>query len=67
MSATILVNGVERVVTATNIADLLRDENVDTARSSRLPSAGRWCRSKWDGAAINPGDDIEIVSPAPGG
>ena len=69
MSATILVNGVERVVTATNIADLLRDENVDpAARFLAVAINGAVVpRSKWDGATINSGDDIEIVSPAPGG
>ena len=69
MSATILVNGVEKASTATNIADLLRDENVDpAARFLAVAINGAVVpRSKWDGVAINPGDDIEIVSPAPGG
>ena len=69
MSATILVNGVEKAATATNIADLLRDENVDpAARFLAVAINGAVVpRSKWDGVAINPGDDIEIVSPAPGG
>ena len=69
MSATILVNGVEKAATSTNIADLLRNENVDpAARFLAVAINGAVVpRSKWDGVAINPGDDIEIVSPAPGG
>ncbi len=69
MSATISVNGVEKAATATNIADLLRDENVDpVARFLAVAINGAVVpRSQWDGAAINPGDVIEIVSPAPGG
>ncbi len=69
MSATISVNGVEKAVTATNIADLLRDENVDpAARFLAVAINGAVVpRSQWDGARINSGDDVEIVSPAPGG
>ena len=69
MSETISVNGVEKAVTATNIADLLRDENVDpAARFLAVAINGAVVpRSQWDGATINSGDDIEIVSPAPGG
>tara|TARA_Y100000766_G_scaffold272344_1_gene272081 strand:- start:109 stop:318 length:210 start_codon:yes stop_codon:yes gene_type:complete len=69
MSATISVNGVEKTATATTIADLLRDENVDPAvRFLAVAINGAVVpRSKWDGAAIKSGDDIEIVSPAPGG
>ena len=69
MSATFSVNGVEKAATATNIADLLRDENVDpAARFLAVAINGAVVpRSKWDGATINSGDDIEIVSPAPGG
>ena len=69
MSATISVNGVEKAATATNIADLLRDENVDpAARFLAVAINGAVVpRSQWEGAVINPGDVIEIVSPAPGG
>ena len=69
MSATILVNGVEKAATATNIADLLRNENVDpAARFLAVAINGAVVpRSQWDGATINRGDNIEIVSPAPGG
>ena len=69
MSAKISVNGVEKAATAVTIADLLRDENMDpAARYLAVAINGAVVpRSKWDGAAINPGDDIEIVSPAPGG
>lgn len=69
MSATISVNGVEKAATATTIADLLRDENVDPgARFLAVAINGAVVpRSKWDGVEINPGDDVEIVSPAPGG
>ena len=69
MSATISINGVEKAVTATNIADLLRDENVDpAARFLAVAINGAVVpRSQWDGATINSGDDVEIVSPAPGG
>ena len=69
MSAKISVNGVEKVATVSSIADLLRYENVDpSARFLAVAINGAVVpRSKWDGAVINPGDDIEIVSPAPGG
>ena len=69
MSATILVNGVEKAATATNIADLLRDENVDPAAQFLAVAINGAVvpRSQWDGARINSGDDVEIVSPAPGG
>ena len=69
MSATISVNGVEKAAAATNIADLLRDENVDpAARFLAVAINGAVVpRSQWDGATINSGDDVEIVSPAPGG
>lgn len=70
MSATISVNGVEKAAsTASTIAELLAAENVDpAARFLAVAINGAVVpRSKWDGAAINPGDAVEIVSPAPGG
>ncbi|MEE2688955.1 MAG: sulfur carrier protein ThiS [Pseudomonadota bacterium] len=69
MSATISVNGVEKAATATTIADLLRDEKVDLdARFLAVAINGAVVpRSRWEGAEIKPGDDIEIVRPAPGG
>ncbi len=69
MSATISVNGVEKAATATTIADLLRDEKVDLdARFLAVAINGAVVpRSRWEGVEIKPGDDIEIVRPAPGG
>ena len=69
MSATISVNGVEKAATATTIADLLRDEQVDLdARFLAVAINGAVVpRSRWEGVEIRPGDDIEIVRPAPGG
>jgi sulfur carrier protein len=70
MSGTISVNGEQKpAATATTIAELLITENVDPeARFLAVAINGTVVpRSKWDGAAINPGDAIEIVSPAPGG
>jgi len=69
MSATISVNGVEKAATATTIADLLRDENVnlDALFLAVAINGAVVPRSRWAGAEIKPGDDIEIVRPAPGG
>ena len=69
MSSTISVNGVEKAATATTIADLLQDEKVDLdARFLAVAINGAVVpRSRWEGAEIKPGDDIEIVRPAPGG
>jgi sulfur carrier protein len=70
MSANISVNGVEKLAaTALTIADLLVAENVDPcAQFLAVAINGAVIpRSKWDGAQINPGDAVEIVSPAPGG
>ena len=70
MSATISVNGETKPADdVTTIAELLASENVDpTARFLAVEiNCAVVPRSKWSGAAINPGDDIEIVSPAPGG
>ena len=69
MSAIISINGVEKAATATTIADLLRDEKVDLdARFLAVAINGAVVpRSRWGGAEIKPGDDIEIVRPAPGG
>ncbi|PPR63672.1 MAG: hypothetical protein CFH10_00452 [Alphaproteobacteria bacterium MarineAlpha4_Bin2] len=69
MSATISVNGLQKAATATTVFDLLREESIDPgARFLAVAINGTVVpRSKWDGAQINPGDDIEIVSAAPGG
>jgi len=70
MSTTISVNGVEKLAaTASTIADLLAAESVDPdARFLSIAINGAVIpRSKWDGAEINPGDAVELVSPAPGG
>jgi sulfur carrier protein len=70
MSTTIFVNGVEKsAAMASKIADLLAVENVDPgAQFLAVAINGAVIpRSKWDGVKINPGDAVEIVSPAPGG
>lgn len=70
MSATISVNGKEKAaLSVSTIAELLAAENVDPgARFLAVAINGAVVpRSKWDDAVINPGDAVEIVSPAPGG
>ena len=69
MSTIISVNGAQKATTVTTITDLLRDENIDLGvRFLAVAINGTVVpRSKWDSARINPGDDIEIVRPAPGG
>lgn len=69
MSATISVNGVEKEATASTVAELLRAENVDSgARFLAVAVNGAVVpRSTWQEAAIQPGDAVEIVRPAPGG
>ncbi len=69
MSQTVLVNGVERAVAPTTVTKLLRDENVDpAARFVAVAVNGVIVpRSSWGGAQVAPGDEVEIVRPAPGG
>ena len=69
MSGTISVNGEEKPSTVKTIAELLALEDVDPgARFLAIAINGVVVpRSEWAGMAINPGDAIEIVSPAPGG
>ena len=69
MSRTISVNGEEKPSTVKTIAELLASEDVDPgARFLAIAINGVVVpRSEWAGTAINSGDAIEIVSPAPGG
>lgn len=69
MSETITINGEEKTVAAATVIELLEAEAIDPAakfvavavNGSVVP------RRSWPDAAIKPGDDIEIVHPAPGG
>jgi sulfur carrier protein len=69
MSDTIKINGEDRTIAASTVIELLAAEQVDSAakfvavaiNGSVVP------RRSWPDAQIKPGDDIEIVSPAPGG
>lgn len=69
MSRTISVNGEEKPSTVKTIAELLASEDVDPgAQFLAIAINGVVVpRSEWASTAINPGDAIEIVSPAPGG
>ena len=69
MSETMRINGQDKSVAAATVLELLKAEEIDpaarfvavTVNGSVVP------RRSWPDAAIKPGDDIEIVRPAPGG
>ncbi|MCG8545496.1 MAG: sulfur carrier protein ThiS [Alphaproteobacteria bacterium] len=66
---TIRLNGEQRSVDATTLVELLRAESVDPdGRFVAVAVNGAVVpRSRWANAAVQDGDDIEIVAPAPGG
>lgn len=63
------INGEEKTVAAATVIELLESEAIDpTARFVAVAVNGSVVpRRNWPEAAIKPGDDIEIVHPAPGG
>ena len=67
--SSIRLNGEPRSVDATTVIELLRAEAVDpNARFVAGAVTGAVVpRSRWENESVQDGDDIEIVSPAPGG
>ena len=66
---TIRVNGEEKELEGATVLDLLAAEEVDpAARFVAVAINGVVVpRGRWKEAAVNAGDDVEIVRPAPGG
>jgi thiamine biosynthesis protein ThiS len=69
MSNTIKINGKDRITTASTVIELLESEQIDSAaRFVAVAINGSvLSRRSWPDAQIESGDDVEIVSPAPGG
>lgn len=65
----IRVNGEERTLDVTTVTELLEAESVNlAARFVAVAVNGTVIpRGRWDNEPVKAGDDIEIVSPAPGG
>jgi len=69
MTETIKINGEEKPVSASTEFELLQAEEIDpAARFVAVAINGSVVpRRSWPEATIRPGDDVEIVRPAPGG
>ena len=69
MNTTIRLNGEEKTTSSLSIAALLKGENIDpSARFIAVAINGTVVpRSQWADKKIKPDDEVEIVSPAPGG
>ncbi len=67
--STVRVNGEDRDVNAATVFDLLLAEDVDPkARFVAVAINGVVVpRGQWERAPVKDGDEIEIVTPAPGG
>lgn len=67
--STVRVNGEDRDVTAATVFDLLLAEEVDPkARFVAVALNGVVVpRGQWEQEPLKDGDEIEIVTPAPGG
>ncbi len=67
--STVRVNGEDRDVSAATVFDLLLAEDVDPkARFVAVAINGVVVpRGQWERAPVKDGDEIEIVTPAPGG
>jgi sulfur carrier protein len=65
----IRVNGEEKALDVATVTELLEAESVDlAARFVAVAVNGTVIpRGRWNEQAVKPGDDIEIVRPAPGG
>lgn len=65
----IRVNGEEKRLDVTTVTELLQAEAVDlAARFVAVAVNGTVVpRGRWDSEPVKPGDDVEIVRPAPGG
>ena len=65
----IRVNGEEKALAVTTVTELLQAESVDlAARFVAVAVNGTVIpRGRWDREPVKPGDDVEIVRPAPGG
>ena len=69
MNSTIKINGKNRITGASTVIELLKAEKIDAeAKFVAIAINGSVVsRRNWPNAEIKPGDDVEIVSPAPGG
>ncbi|HAA92359.1 MAG TPA: thiamine biosynthesis protein ThiS [Rhodospirillaceae bacterium] len=69
MGEMMTINGEKRAVAAATVIELLEAEAIDpTAKFVAVAVNGSVVpRRSWPDVSINPGDDIEIVHPAPGG
>lgn len=69
MNSTIKINGKKRMIAASTVVELLKAEKIDVeAKFVAIAINGSVVsRRNWPNAEIKPGDDVEIVSPAPGG
>lgn len=67
--SSIRINGERKSVDASTIDDLLRAADIDpSGRFVAVAVNGVVVpRGRWDSERVREGDDIEIVSPAPGG
>jgi sulfur carrier protein len=69
MAKTIRVNGEDRRLKAATVIELLRDLGVDPERRGVAVALNGAVvrRGDWPGAALAPGDQVEIVKPVAGG
>ena len=69
MSTTIRLNGEVRPLTASTVADLLRQEEIDPAARGVAVAVNGVVAPKgaWGKTALSDGDEIEIVKPFKGG
>ncbi len=65
----IRVNGEEKALDVATVTELLEAESVDlAARFVAVAVNGTVIpRGRWNEQPVKPGDDVEIVRPAPGG
>ncbi|MDX1574716.1 MAG: sulfur carrier protein ThiS [Kiloniellales bacterium] len=69
MGAVIRVNGEDRRLQVGTVLELLRAEGVDPGRRGVAVALNGAVvrRADWPGAALSPGDEVEIVKPFAGG
>ncbi|HXP29679.1 MAG TPA: sulfur carrier protein ThiS [Stellaceae bacterium] len=68
MNATIRINGAEEALTAATVAELLSARGIAQARGLAVAVNGTVVPSRaWREAALEAGDEVEIVRPFGGG